>query len=377
MAPSDRLDALVRLQKRRLALAIHDASFPADADENVGRGSPYDRGALRFLERMRTLGFNAIQLGPQGQTSRDNRSPYDSTAFSRSWMSIALGPLVERGWLPRETLDSAVEHAQGDTPHANVYDEIRAALETVYRRASSEVASELAEYRSRHRSWLEPDGLYDAIESLQGGRHWRDWPEPLQRCRPMPEHELAVDRWALWQMIAEAQHRALFDACRRIGLALFGDLQVGWAARDVWRARALFLEPWRMGAPPSRTNPEGQAWGYPVLDPDRYDEGGLALLTSRIERMSWAYDAIRIDHPHGLVCPWVYTDDVVAGGRLFGSPERPDLAHHAITRIDQLDLEVVPWADGRERGLDASQMIGTRGYSTPSPSTATRWSARC
>jgi hypothetical protein len=27
-----------------------------------------------------------------------------------------------------------------------------------------------------------------------------------------------------------------------------------------------------MGAPPSRTNPEGQAWNYPVLDPDQFVE---------------------------------------------------------------------------------------------------------
>ena len=55
-------------------LVIHDQSFPSDPDEDTGRGSPYSRGAHRLLELARALGFNGIQFGPQGQTSRVNPS---------------------------------------------------------------------------------------------------------------------------------------------------------------------------------------------------------------------------------------------------------------------------------------------------------------
>ena len=46
-----------------------------------------------------------------------------------------------------------------------------------------------------------------------------------------------------------------------------------------------------MGAPPSRTNPEGQAWGYPVLDPALYrgPEGrpgrALAFFIARLDKV--------------------------------------------------------------------------------------------
>ena len=34
-----------------------------------------------------------------------------------------------------------------------------------------------------------------------------------------------------------------------------------------------------------------------------------ALLSSRAAKALDEYDGLRIDHPHGLVCPWVYRAD--------------------------------------------------------------------
>jgi len=63
-------------------------------------------------------------------------------------------------------------------------------------------------------------------------------------------------------------------------------------------------------------------------------------------KMFAEYDAVRIDHPQGLVCPWVYRADdpdplraVQRGARLFSSPrvaEHPALARYAIAEPDQL-----------------------------------------
>jgi 4-alpha-glucanotransferase len=122
-----------------------------------------------------------------------------------------------------------------------------------------------------------------------------------------------------------------------------------------------------MGAPPSRTNPEGQAWGYPVLDPDLYHAGGaraeragpaLRFFADRIERLLDDFDGLRIDHPHGLVCPWVYEagaprplEAVRAGARLFSSPDlqdHPRLARFAIAR----PRDLAPRAEGRPRYAD-------------------------
>src|SRR5262249_42936531 len=122
-----------------------------------------------------------------------------------------------------------------------------------------------------------------------------------------------------------------------------------------------FLREYHIGAPPSRTNPDGQPWGYPVLDPDQYAAGPARdLVLARFSKMFADYDSVRIDHPHGLVCPWVYRhDDVRTGARLFDSPDLPDhpeLARYAIARPEQLDRSLPRYADGWVRELDADQV---------------------
>jgi hypothetical protein len=77
---------------------------------------------------------------------------------------------------------------------------------------------------------------------------------------------------------------------------------------------------------------------------------------------------VRVDHPHGLVCPWVYDarrgDDACAvkdGARLFESPalpDHPELAAFAIARRDQLnpDPRTPRYADDWVVMLDAEQV---------------------
>src|SRR5262249_35932536 len=75
-----------------------------------------------------------------------------------------------------------------------------------------------------------------------------------------------------------------------------------------------------------------------------------------------------VDHPHGLVCPWVYdarTNDhgraVRMGARLFESPalpDHPELAAYAIARPDQLnpDPTTPRHADDLVVGLEREQV---------------------
>src|ERR1043165_358765 len=72
-----------------MLFAIHDVSFPSDPDEEIGRGSPATKAAQRLFAYARDLGFTGVQLGPQGQTSRSNPSPYDGTIFSRNIANIS------------------------------------------------------------------------------------------------------------------------------------------------------------------------------------------------------------------------------------------------------------------------------------------------
>ena len=410
--PAEIAEALELLDKRSLVLAIHDASFPSAEGEDSGRGTPYSRGGMRLARLARRLGFTGIQFGPQGQTSRINPSPYDGTLFSRSTLSIDLAALVDGasfgGLLSRASLDRIVlGNPRPDgrrVPYAYVFDAYCAALDEANQRflaglergdaASRAIAAQLAEFRNLH-GWLRHDALYEALCVDHRQVHWRTWPHvgeqahdavlccPPEELREQCERRRAeilaryrqvVGRYELGQLIVHRQHREFRGEVASWGLKLYGDVQVGMSPRDTWSRQLLLLPDYLLGAPPSRTNPEGQPWSHGVLDPEQYGAGGgrpgpvLAFVSERLGKMLEEFDGLRIDHPHGLVCPWVYRAAdpdpfraVRAGARLFSSPslpDHPDLARYAIARSEQLNPDPLSprHADDWVRWLEPDQV---------------------
>ncbi len=383
-------EALEILGIQRLVLGVHDASFPGRDDEDIGRGSPYSFGGRAFLRFAAELGFTGVQLGPQGRTSPVNASPYDGTLFAKSPLSVALGPLARddrwQGLLSKEALAAAVRgrpaNADRRVDHTHVRRAqdraLRAAYAAFARRGKrwAALAQAFATFTREHAEWLDSDGLFEALAEHHGTLDWQRWqteeaevPDALLWA-PRPGEEAACVRRraevarthadtmafaSFCQFLVHTEHAALREELAGLGLKLYGDLQVGVSHRDLWRYQNLFLRDYRMGAPPSRTNPAGQPWGYPVLDPDGYaspedsgtsgDGPGLRFVRARLDKMLSEVDGLRIDHPHGLVCPWVYRADdpyplhaVQRGARLFASPDLPDhpgLARYSlVTRAD-------------------------------------------
>ncbi len=299
-----------------LVLEIHDPAFPAAPGEDVGRGAPASRGALDFLEFARDLGFTGIQLGPQGETSPGNPSPYDGSVLARSTLSIDLA-----------------EFASGEAPFGRLLGEEE--WQAVVR-----ARPEGSERRVAHR----------AVHAA----HRRALDLAFARWGRGDAHEFG-------QLVARWQHDRFRRHAAALGLALYGDFQVGVPPCEAEACPEAFLPDHRLGAPPSRTNPEGQAWNYPVLDPRRPE--AMAFFAARVARTVADYDALRIDHPHGLVDPWVYRpgagdplEAVRAGARLFGTPEDPGLAPFAIARPEQIDRAVPRHADLRILDLDDAQV---------------------
>jgi hypothetical protein len=351
-------DALRELGVKRLLLAIHDISFPSDPDEDIGRGAPTTRAAARLLAYARSLGFTGIQLGPQGQTEPGNPSPYDSTIFARHLATIAIasfragGPYA--GLVEPSVLDALI--TSGPTNHRHA--------DAASRRLVAAIADESVQDPARARRserWMRGDWR-DRMHAFLGNRQHVPW---LWRTVASDAPSDARALFGLGQFLAHEEHARLRSIASELGLKLYGDLQVGYAREDAVAHARAFLRDFRMGAPPSRTNPDGQAWGYPVLDPDRFGRDGEArtLFEARIDKALSEYDAIRIDHPHGLVCPWVYRADaadphvaVREGARLFESPDLPELAAYAIARADQIDHTKPRYHDEWVTSLDDDQV---------------------
>lgn len=375
-------EALDTLGVRRLAFAIHDASFPSDPDEDLGVGSPGTRAAERLLAFVRALGFTAIQLGPAGLTSRANASPYDGTAFSRTLTAIPARAYLEgelAGLVPPAQIAAQVGDGGARGDHRRGHDVAGALVEVAHAAlrggARPELGPRFAEF-VRTQPWLEADALCAVLREVHGGEPWT-WPtldatlwvddapaRIARRAALHREHAATIERYAFGQWIAHLEHARVQARARALGLALFADLQIGYAAGDRWSHPGAFLADYVMGAPPSRTNPDGQPWGYPVHDPDKLPGPALDLVCARIGKLFAEYDGVRIDHPHGLVCPWVYraggdAATVRAGARLRESPDlvdHPALARYAIARPEQLDRARPRHADGWVRELDDAQV---------------------
>jgi 4-alpha-glucanotransferase len=395
-------EALQALGVKHFLLAIHDASFPADPDEDIGRGAPGTAAAARLLAFVARLGFTGIQLGPKGQTAKDNPSPYDGTIFSRSVLSIPLATFrtglladtVSTQSLARalDTTGDTTSPARADQAraHATMHRLLGEAFTTLESAPRGEVQDKLAAFRTENAQWVERDALYHAIAASHGGVSFRSWPSdrdlfaygaevaaPSERLNTLREqHRGAMDRYLLGQMLAHDAHTRFRESAARHGLNIYADMQAGFSEVDTWAWRSILLDEYAMGAPPSRTTPQGQPWGYAVLDPEqllqtqasgRVSPGpALRFLALRFEKILHEYDGVRIDHPHALVCPWVYRTDIAdpgeavrRGARLYESPDLPDhpvLAQYAIARPSQIDRRLPRHADDWVTWLDPEQV---------------------
>ncbi len=340
-------DALRALGVQRLVLGIHDPCFPAGPDD-VGVGTPYSDAGRALFRYAHALGFNGVQLGPQGDTTPTNPSPYDATLFSRATISVALPPCADEPPAPHP------ERAD----YADAWTRQRARL--IARFATADLAAANT-WAAEQGPWLAREARYAALTETFGTDDWRAWPYDAQ-----VEHSA---RFVYVQWLAATQHAALRTLCAELGLRLWGDLAVGVSHRDVWSMQPLFLEGYRMGAPPSRTTPAGQPWNFPVLDPAQ-DAAAAELVEARIAKMLDEYDGIRIDHPHGLVDPWVYRTDQIetpsdafsavrAGARLFSSPDQvdhPRLWGFSVARPHQIDRARDRWDDAWVTTMDDAQV---------------------
>jgi 4-alpha-glucanotransferase len=123
-----------------------------------------------------------------------------------------------------------------------------------------------------------------------------------------------------------------------------------------------------LGVPPDYFSSHGQAWGFPVLDPDKIRhadgtlaEGGQMLLCLFRKLFQENPDGVRIDHIIGLIDPWVYPKSTgpqikQGGRRLYSSPEHPPLARYACISEADLNLDEPPDSAFRVTSITSTQL---------------------
>jgi len=390
--------ALKALKKKNLSMIVHGPSFPAVQGQDYGIGSPNTQGGQNFMSFLSDLGFNGIQLGPEGKTKSIDASPYVGTMFSNNPLFIDLYKLTQKdfaGILSSETFDRIVNENPSKTN--------RTAYEYIYRNSDSalreafnnfrkklsegdskiqKLNSELQNFVEKNQYWLEKDALYEAISTKNGNDYWPMWTDELDKNLFNAEGKFSaedvanriaelknnqkdeIEYYEFVQFIADMNKQHTKDFVLNNKMKTIADCQVAFSDRDYWANQALFLQGWNLGCPPDAFSDDGQAWGFRVMDPEKIfnKDGSLGkggeLLKARFSKMFEENPGgVRIDHIIGLIDPFVYKSGKLpkpeqGASRLYSSPEHAELGKYALIRIKDLNQEVGP--DSEKRVLSVS-----------------------
>ena len=388
--------AFKALGKKNFVFIMHNGSFPSVAGENTGFGSVNSTAGKNFIDYATGL-FDAIQMGPAGKTKTSDSSPYTGTIFSNNPLFIDLKQLTTGKWnkiLSVDTFNEIVENNPNKDTNKTSYSyatkQYAIALSEAYNNFiklnDKKSIAEFDSYKIENDSWLDKDSLYEALSIEHGTDFWPNWKNPVDKSLFNPKsieekleyskrideiskkYEKEIDEYKFIQYVLYKQNLDTKNYADSKGIKMIADRQVAFSDRDTWAYQSLFLEGWCLGCPPDYFSKDGQAWGFPVMDPEKlYNEDGTlgegGLLMKNLFKKMFRENpgGVRIDHIVGLIDPWVYKSGKKplpeqGAGRLYSSPEHPELKKYAIIQEGDLDYTLTADNEKRVKNLSDEQI---------------------
>lgn len=379
-------EALKVLNKKNFYMIIHGASFPSAKNKNTGFGTYNSDGAKEFIEFVNNMGFNGLQLGPDGKTKTVDSSPYTATLFSNNPLFIDLYQLTTREFaelLTEETCRKIINNNPSKSNHtvySYIYKEYNKALREAFRTYKAKLSDNdkkvkqlkknFDKFKEKNSLWLEKDSVYEALSIKHGNDYWPVWEDELDKKLYCPGHQFTqqqadqrmleikekfadeIEFYQFVQFLTYMQKQNTKKYLAKKGMKTIADAQVAFSDRDFWAYQYYFIEDYYLGCPPDFFSEDGQAWGFPVMDPDKMfnPDGTLAdggkILKARFEKMFEENPGgVRIDHIIGLIDPYVYKKGhrpkpEEGASRLYSSPEHEELGKYAIPAEENLNHEV-------------------------------------
>ncbi len=388
--------ALQALGKKNFVFIMHNGSFPSVEGENTGFGTINSNGGKNFLNYASGL-FDAIQMGPAGKTKTSDSSPYTGTIFSNNPLFIDLKSLTTKKWhniLSDKTFEDIVENNPNKNTNSTSYsyitkkqaEALSEAYENFLKLNDKELNKEFEQYKKENDSWLSKDSLYEALSIEHGTDFWPKWKSAMDKnlFNPKTEEEKTayekridevsvqyakeIDKYKFIQFVLNKQNMETKKFADSKGIKMIADRQVAFSDRDTWAYQSLFLEGWSLGCPPDYFSKDGQAWGFPVINPEKlYNEDGslgeAGILMKNLFKKMFKENpgGVRIDHIVGLIDPWVYKAGKKpmpeqGAGRLYSSPEHPELNKYAIAKLEDLDSTLSSDKEKRVKTLSKDQI---------------------
>lgn len=388
--------ALQALGKKNFVFIMHNGSFPSIEGENTGFGTINSNGGKNFLNYASGL-FDAIQMGPAGKTKTSDSSPYTGTIFSNNPLFIDLKSLTTDKWhniLSEKTFEDIVSNNPNKDTNRTSYsyiikrqaEALSEAYENFLKLNDKELNKEFEKYKKENDTWLSKDSLYEALSIEHGTDFWPKWKSAMDKnlFNPKTEEEKTayqkrieevskqytkeIDEYKFIQFVLNKQNLETKKLADSKGIKMIADRQVAFSDRDTWAYQSLFLEGWSLGCPPDYFSKDGQAWGFPVINPEKlYNEDGslgeAGILMKNLFKKMFKENpgGVRIDHIVGLIDPWVYKAGKKpmpeqGAGRLYSSPEHPELNKYAIAKLEDLDSTLSSDNEKRVKTLSKEQI---------------------
>lgn len=388
--------ALKALGKKNFVFIMHNGSFPSVEGENTGFGTINSQAGKNFIDYASGL-FDAIQMGPAGKTKSSDSSPYTGTIFSNNPLFIDLKELTTDKWhkiLSEKTFKDIVDNNpnkdKNKTSYSYItkrqYEALTEAYENFLKLNDKKLNAEFETYKIENDSWLDKDSLYEAFALENGTDYWPNWKnkadknvfnpksieEKIEYGKRIDEmskkYAKEIDKYKFIQFVLNKQNVETKKYADSKNIKMIADRQVAFSDRDCWAYQSLFLEGWCLGCPPDYFSKDGQAWGFPVIDPEKlYNSDGslgeAGILMKNLFKKMFKENpgGVRIDHIVGLIDPWVYKTGKKpmpeqGAGRLYSSPEHPELSKYAIAKLEDLDTTLTPDKEKRVKSLTEEQI---------------------
>lgn len=388
--------ALKALGKKNFVFIMHNGSFPSVEGENTGFGTINSQAGKNFIDYASGL-FDAIQMGPAGKTKSSDSSPYTGTIFSNNPLFIDLKELTTDKWhkiLSEKTFKDIVDNNPNKDKNKTSYsyitkrqdEALTEAYENFLKLNDKKLNAEFETYKIENDSWLDKDSLYEAFALENGTDYWPNWKnkadknvfnpksieEKIEYGKRIDEmskkYAKEIDKYKFIQFVLNKQNVETKKYADSKNIKMIADRQVAFSDRDCWAYQSLFLEGWCLGCPPDYFSKDGQAWGFPVIDPEKLynNDGSLGeagiLMKNLFKKMFKENPGgVRIDHIVGLIDPWVYKAGKKpmpeqGAGRLYSSPEHPELSKYAIAKLEDLDTTLTPDKEKRVKSLTEEQI---------------------
>ncbi len=388
--------ALKALGKKNFVFIMHNGSFPSVEGENTGFGTINSQAGKNFIDYASGL-FDAIQMGPAGKTKSSDSSPYTGTIFSNNPLFIDLKELTTDKWhkiLSEKTFKDIVDNNPNKDKNKTSYsyitkrqdDALAEAYENFLKLNDKKLNAEFDTYKIENDSWLDKDSLYEAFALENGTDYWPNWKnkadknvfnpksieEKIEYGKRIDEiskkYAKEIDKYKFIQFVLNKQNLETKKYADSKNIKMIADRQVAFSDRDCWAYQSLFLEGWCLGCPPDYFSKDGQAWGFPVIDPEKlYNSDGTlgeaGILMKNLFKKMFKENpgGVRIDHIVGLIDPWVYKSGKKpmpeqGAGRLYSSPEHPELNKYAIAKLEDLDTTLTSDKEKRVKTLTEEQI---------------------